>query len=130
MITRLSRAVVILAAAFSTTRIAAAQLPAALDTAFTRHVAERARQRAAQLIGTPAQPENQGVVRQYREALSDMDSAKWTDALASLLAVTRRAPTNAMYQGDLAYVHLRAGQLDPAATEYTKAYQAQQQNGW
>ena len=117
-------------AALGTARIAPAQLPAALDTAFIRHVAEKARQRAAQLAVTPAQPENQRVVQQYHEALADMDSAKWTDALASLLAVTRRAPNNPLYLGDLAYTHLRAGQLDAAATEYTKAFQAQQQNGW
>jgi tetratricopeptide (TPR) repeat protein len=117
-------------AALGTARSAAAQLPAALDTPFTRHVAEMGRRRATQLAVAPAQPENPRVVQQYREALADMDSAKWTDALASLLAVTRRSPNNPMYLGDLAYTHLRAGQLDPAATAYTLAYQAQQHNGW
>jgi tetratricopeptide (TPR) repeat protein len=117
--------------ALGTARFAAAQLPAALDSAFTRHVAEMARQRAAQLaVAPPAQPENQRAVQQYRSALVDLDSAKWLDAMTALLAVTTRAPNNPMYRGDLAYAHLRLGQFDPAATEYTRAYQAQQHNGW
>ncbi len=118
------------AAALGTARNSAAQVPAALDTVFTRHVAEMGRRRATQLAVTPAQPENQRVVQQYHEALAELDSAKWTDALATLIAVTRRAPNNPMYLGDLAYAHLRLGQYDPAATEYTRAFQAQQQNGW
>ncbi|MFI5207060.1 MAG: hypothetical protein ACHQU8_02720 [Gemmatimonadales bacterium] len=131
MTTRLSRvAALMLAAALGTARIAVAQLPAALDTAFTRHVAEMGRQRAAQLATPPAQPENPRVLQQYRGALADLDSAKWADAVAALLAVTTRAPTNPMYRADLAYAHLRLGQFDPAATEYTRAYQAQQHNGW
>ncbi|MFI5280531.1 MAG: tetratricopeptide repeat protein [Gemmatimonadales bacterium] len=131
MISRLLRvAAIIVTAALATTRVAAAQLPAALDSAFIRHVAEMGRQRAAQLATPPAQPENQRVVQQYRGALVDFDSAKWGDAMAALLAVTTRAPTNPMYRGDLAYAHLRQGQFDAAATEYTRAYQAQQHNGW
>src|SRR5690242_6321462 len=97
----------VVAAALVTARTAAAQLPAALDSTFLRHVAEMGRQRAAQLAATPAQPENQRVTQQYREALADMDRGAWTDALASLLAVIQRAPNNPMYRGDLAYAHLR-----------------------
>ena len=130
MIQRLFRAAVVATAALAAPGLAAAQLPAALDTTFVRHVGQMARQRAAELAGTPAQPENPRVLQQYREALADLDSAKWTDALASLIAVTQRSPTNPMYRGDMAYTYLRGGRFDQAATEYTRAYQAQQHNGW
>jgi len=103
---------------------------AALDTAFMRHVAEMARQRATALMPAPTQPENQRVVQQYRSALTDLNAGKWSDAATALLAVLQRAPTNPLYRGDLAYAYLMRGQYDPAATEYTRAYQAQQQNGW
>jgi tetratricopeptide (TPR) repeat protein len=131
MTSRLPRvAALMVMAALGTARNAAAQLPAALDTTFVRHVGEMARQRAAQLAVPPAQPENPRVAQQYREALTDIDRGAWADALTTLLAVIQRAPNNPMYRGDVAYVHFRLGQLDPAATEFTRAYQAQQHNGW
>ena len=111
-------------------RPAAAQQTAALDTAFIRYVATMARQRATQLAASPAQPENPRVAQQYRDALADLGRGAFGDAATTLLAVLQRSPQNPLYRGDLAYAHLRLGQLDPAATEYTRAYQAQQQNGW
>ncbi len=107
---------------------ATAQL-AAGDSSLIAYVSRMARQRAAQL-STGAPPTNAASLAQYREALADMERGNLTIAAAELTAALQRAPQNALFRGDRAYVYALMGHLDEAATEYTGAYQVQQQNAW
>lgn len=130
------------AGARSARRIALAALLAALlpslaragqiepaDTALLNHVATMARQRATQIQGG-APPANAASVALYREALAEMQRGDWTAAATQLTAALARARDNPLYRGDLAFAYARLGRLDQAATEYTRAYQAQQRNAW
>ena len=125
----MAAALVLASAALAPPR-AVAQVAPVIDSNFVKRMGQMARQRAVQLATPPAQPENPRAVQQYRDALADMERGAFGDAATKLQAVLLRAPLNAMYHGDLAYAYLRLGQWEPASTEYTRAYQAQQQNGW
>ena len=77
---------------------------------------------------TPA--ENARVVAQYRAALGEIETGRYSDAVLSLRAIIPRAPGNPLYQADLAYALLRAGRFEEAGNAYARAYQMLQANAW
>ncbi len=88
-----------------------------------------ARQKATQLTaGQPAPPP--ATVAQYREALSDIDRGDLRAAAAGLSAALARAPRNAQFRGDLAYVYASGAHYDEAATEFQRAFQTLQGDVW
>jgi len=112
------------------TAAAAIAIPAAAgDTTLWSLIGRGARARVTELHPTTP-PENPRVVNQYRDVLGEIEAGRFADAALSLRAVIPRAPTNPLYQGEMAYALLRAGRLDEAATAYTRAYQMLQTNAW
>ncbi len=107
---------------------ALSQQPAA-DTSLLTHIAVQARQRATVVAAGAAAP-NAASVTLYRDALADIQRHDLTTAATELSAALARTRDYALYRGELGYVTALLGRLDEAASEYTRAYQAQQRNAW
>lgn len=101
---------------------------AASDTTLLGHAARMAREKHARIVG-PAGATDPGTAL-YRGAQTDMAALAWGDAALSLTAALSRAPRNALYRGELAFIIARSGNLDSAATLYQQAWSLEQANPW